>query len=148
MVAFDSFQVSNRSYLLLSFYIADMPRTTELVKRVFYVSDLTVWATGVKIPDLEESLNTYLEEILAYLKGNSLLISAPVFNHVAYPRHTPSQDPPEILIEDSQLPPVHCPKILGVYLDTSLSSIRDANYKKHQIYTERGSEAGFPLGVC
>ena len=32
---------------------------------------------------------------------------------------------PRILIEDSQLPLVQCPKILGVYLDTSIS------YNKH-----------------
>ena len=35
-----------------------MPRPTEPVKRVCYVDDLTVWATGVKIPDLEDSINS------------------------------------------------------------------------------------------
>ena len=53
-----------------------MPRPTDPVKRVCY-ADLTVFASGVKIPDLEVSLNNYLEEITAYLKDNSLLISAP-----------------------------------------------------------------------
>ena len=62
---------------LFSFYIADMQRPTESVKRVCYADDLTVWATGVKIPDLEDSIN--------------------------------------------QLPLVQYTKILGVYLDTSLS---------------------------
>ena len=62
---------------LFSFYIADMLRPTEPVKRVCYDDDITVWATGVKIPDLEYSVNSYLEEIIAYLKDNSLLISAP-----------------------------------------------------------------------
>ena len=32
---------------------------------------------GVKIPDMKDSLNSYPEEIIAYLKDNSLLISAP-----------------------------------------------------------------------
>ena len=50
---------------------------TEPVKRVCYADDLTVWASGVNIPDLEVSINNYLEEITAYLKDNSLLISAP-----------------------------------------------------------------------
>ena len=54
-----------------------MPRPTEQVKRVCYAGDLTVWATGVKIPDLEDSGNSYLEDIIAYLKDTSLLISAP-----------------------------------------------------------------------
>ena len=38
----------------------DMPRPTEPVKRVCYADDLTVWATGVKIPDLKDSVNSYL----------------------------------------------------------------------------------------
>ena len=55
---------------LFSFYIADNPRPTEPVKRVCYTDDKTVWATGVKISKLENSLNAYLEEITAYLKDN------------------------------------------------------------------------------
>ena len=50
---------------------------TEPVNRVCYADDLTVWASGVNISDLEVSINNYLEEITAYLKDNSLLISAP-----------------------------------------------------------------------
>ena len=40
-------------------------------------SESAMLATGVKIPDLEDSLNSYLEDITAYLKDNSLLISDP-----------------------------------------------------------------------
>ena len=60
---------SKLSPLLFSFYIADMQRPTDPVKRICYADDLTVWASGVNIPDLEE--------ITVYLKDNSLLISAP-----------------------------------------------------------------------
>ena len=45
-----------------------MPRPTEPVKRVCYADDLTVWTTGVNIPDLGDSINSYLEDITAYLK--------------------------------------------------------------------------------
>ena len=38
-------------------------KEAELIKRVCYANDLTVWATGVNIPDMEDSLNSYLEEI-------------------------------------------------------------------------------------
>ena len=77
-----------------------MSKPTEPGKRVCYADDLTVWATGVMIPDLEENINSYIEEITAYLNDNkefSLLISAPkssvtLFSpdpHQAktYPRH-------------------------------------------------------------
>ena len=60
---------------MFSFYIAAC-RPTDPVKRVCYADDLTVWVSGVNILDLEDSLNNYLEEITAYLKDNSLLISA------------------------------------------------------------------------
>ena len=53
-------QGSKLSPSLFSFYIADMPTPTEPVKRVCYADDLTVWATGVNIPDMEDSLNSYL----------------------------------------------------------------------------------------
>ena len=53
-----------------------MPRPTDPDKQVCYADDLTVWASGVNISDLEVSLNNYLEKITAYLKDNSLLISA------------------------------------------------------------------------
>ena len=54
-----------------------MPIPIDPVRRVCYAGDLTVWASGVNIADLEVSIKKYLEEITAYLKDNSLLISAP-----------------------------------------------------------------------
>ena len=102
--------------------MSDMPTPTEPVKRVCYADDLTVWATGVNIPDMEDSLNSYLEEITAYLKDNSLLISAPKSSITLFtPDQHQAKTNPRILIEDSRLPLVQCPKILRVHMDTSLS---------------------------
>ena len=47
-------QGSKLSPSLFSFYIADMPILTEPVKRICYADDITMWATGVKIPDLDD----------------------------------------------------------------------------------------------
>ena len=41
-------QSSRLSPMLFSFYIADMTRPTEPVRRICYVDDITVWASGVK----------------------------------------------------------------------------------------------------
>ena len=115
-------QGSKLSPSLFSFYIADMPTPTEPVKRVCYADDLTVWATGVNIPDMEDSLNSYLEEITAYLKNNSLLISAPKSSVTLFTPDThQAKTNQRILIEDSRLPQVQYPKILGVHMDNSLS---------------------------
>ena len=114
---------------LFNFYIADIPRPTKPVKRVCYADDITVWATRVKIPDLEDSVNSYLEEIFAYLKDNSLLISAPKSTVTLFsPDPHQAKTHPRILIEDSQLPLAQCPKILGVNLDTSLSFNKHSGY--------------------
>ena len=45
-------QGSKLSPSLFSFYIADMPRPTDSVKRVCYADDLTAWVSVVNIPDL------------------------------------------------------------------------------------------------
>ena len=87
-----------------------MPRPTEPVKRVCYADDITVWVTRVKIPDLEDSVNSYLEEIIAYLKDNSLLISAPKSTVTLFnPDPQQAKTHPRILIEDSQLPLAQIP---------------------------------------
>ena len=70
-------QGSKLSPSLFSFYLADMPRPTEPVKRICYADDITVCASGVKIPQLEHKVNAYLTEMPRFLRVNSLLISAP-----------------------------------------------------------------------
>ena len=116
---------------LFSFYIADMPIPTDPVKRVCYADDLTVWASGVNIPDIEVSINNYLEEITAYLKDNSLLISAPKSSVMLLTPNThQAKIHPRIFIKNSHLPLVKCSRILGVYLDPSLS------FNKHSQYRE------------
>ena len=106
-----------------------MPMPTELVKRVCYADDLSMWATGVKIPGMEDSINSYLEEITAYLKDNSLLISAPKSEVTLFTPDThQAKTHPKILIEYSQLHLVQCPMILGVHLDTSISFNKHSSY--------------------
>ena len=106
-----------------------MPIPTDPVKRVCYADDLTVWASGVNILDLEVSINNYLEEITAYLKDNSLLISAPKSSvTLLNPDTHQAKIYLSIFIENSHLPLVKCPRILGFYLDPSLS------FNKHSLY--------------
>ena len=93
-----------------------------------------MWATGVKIPDLEDSVNSYLEEIIAYLKDNSLLIFAPKSTvTLLIPDPHQAKTHPRILIEDSQFLLAQCPKILGVYLDTSLSFNKHSSYVAERV---------------
>ena len=81
-----------------------MPIPTDPVKRVCYADDLTVW----------DSINNYLEEITAYLKDNSLLISAPKSSFTLLTTDThQAKIHPSIFIENSHLPLVKCPRIYG-----------------------------------
>ena len=52
---------------LFCFFLADMPRPTEPVKRICYANDITVWASGVQLPELEHKINDYLTEMSCFL---------------------------------------------------------------------------------
>ena len=83
---------------------------------------------------MEDSLNSYLEEITAYLKDNSLLISAPKSSVTLFTPDThQAKTHPRILIEDSRLPLVQCPKILGVHMDTSLSFNKHSSHVAERV---------------
>ena len=93
-----------------------------------------MWVSGVNIPDLEVSINNYLEEITAYLKDNSLLISAPKSSVTSLTPDThQAKIHPRIFIENSHLPLVKCPRILGVYLDPSLSFNKHSQYVAERV---------------
>ena len=115
-------QGSKMSPTLFNFYLADMPRPTEPVKRICYADDITVWASGVKISELEHMINGYLTEMSCFLQDNSLLISAPTITVTLF-----TSDPmqanthPKIKISDAELPLVRNPKLLGVYIYTFFS---------------------------
>ena len=107
---------------LFSFYLADMPRPTKPVKWICYADDITVWASGVKIPELEHNINGYLTEMSCFLRDNSLLISAPKSTVTLFtPDPMQANTHPKIKISDAELPLVRNPKLLGVYLDTFFS---------------------------
>ena len=111
-----------------------MPIPTDPGTRVCYADGITVWASGVNIPDLDVSLYNYLEEITAYPKDNSLLISAPKSSVTLFTPDThQAKTHPRIFIKDSRLPLVKCPRILGVYLDPSLSFIRHSQYVAERV---------------
>ena len=120
---------------LFNNYIAEMPRPTPPVKRICYADDITVWASGPKIPQLESMINSYLRDVCIYMKGNSLLISALRSTVTLFTQDTHKfQTHPNITLEDTQLPLERSPNILGVIMDPSLS------FHKHCIYvTEIGS---------
>ena len=101
-------QGSKMSPTLLSFYLADMPRPTEPVKRICYADDITVWASGVKLPELEHKINDYLTEMSRFLRDNLLLISAPKSTVTLFtPDPKQANAHPKIKISDAKLPLVY-----------------------------------------
>ena len=81
---------------------------------------------------MEASLNSYIEDITAYLKD--LLISTPKSSVTLFTPDTHQvKTHPRILIEDSRLPLVQCPKILGVHMDTSLSFNKHSSHVAERV---------------
>ena len=129
-----------------NYYIADMRRPTPPVKRVCYADDITVWASGPNIPQLEYTINSYLKE-------NSLLISAPKstvtlftpdkYQFQTHPNNNNNNNiclksniqtsSVNITLEDTQLPLERRPKIFGVIMDPSLSFHKHCNYVSDRI---------------
>ena len=127
-------QGSKLSPSLFSFYLADMPRPTESVKRVCHADDITVWASGVQIPVLEQQINSYLEEVSTFLKVNSLLISAPKSTVTLFtPDPFQARFHPKIAIADAIPPLERTPKILGVLLDTSFAFHHHCEYVANRV---------------
>ena len=115
-------QGSKMSRTLFSVYLADMPRPIEPVKRICYADEITVWASGVKIPELEHKLYGYRTEMLCFLRDTSLLISAPKSTVTLFtPDPKQANTHPNIKISDAEHPLVRNQKLLGVYLDTLFS---------------------------
>ena len=111
-----------------------MPILIDPVKRVCYADALTMWASGVNIPDLEISINNNLEEITTYLKDNSLLMSAPQSSvTLLTPDTHQAKIHPNILIENSHLPLVKCPMILEVHLDPSIAFNKHSQYVAERV---------------
>ena len=70
-----------------------------------------------------------MREVSIYLKGNSLLSSAPKSTVTLFkPDKHQFQMHPNINIEDTQLPLERSPKILGVIMDPSLFFHKHCNY--------------------
>ena len=120
---------SKLSPSLFNYYIADMPKPTPPAKRVCYADDITVWATGPKIPQLESMINNYMREVSIYLKDNLLLISTPKSTVTLFtPDKHQFQMHPDITLDDTQLPLERSPKIVGVIMDPCISLHKHCNY--------------------
>ena len=101
---------------------SDMPWPKEPVKRICYAYDITLWASGFKIPELEHMINDNHTEMSCFLRDNSLLISAPKSTVTLFtPDPKQANTHPKIKISDAELPLVRNPKLLGVYLETFFS---------------------------
>ena len=110
-----------------------MSRPTEPVKRVCYADDITVLASGVQIPVLEQQINSYLEEMSTFLKDNSLLIYARKSTVTLFtPDPFQSRFHPKIAIADAILPK-RTPNILGVLLDTSFAFHHQCEYVANRV---------------
>ena len=111
-----------------------MPRPTLSVNRISYSDEITLWASGPKIIQLESMINSYLRDVGIQLKENSRLIFAPksTVTFISPDTHQ-FQTYPYITLEDTQLPVERSPKILEVIMDPSVSFHKYCNYVTDRI---------------
>ena len=125
-------KVSKLSPSLFSFYMADMP-TNIPSKAGMLCDNLHVGDTWVKIPDIEDNINSYIDEISAYLKTNSLMISTPMSSVTLLIPDTHQAKTNSRITYREQLLLVQWPKIIGVHLDTSLSFNKHSDYVAERV---------------
>ena len=111
----------HNSSVTTCFYIADMPRPTKSIQRVSYADDISMWSSGVSIPDLEVKISNYLIEMSTFFWDNTLLILAPKSTVMLFtPDLAQAKTHPKITMDGAVLPLNRSMKILGAHLDTSL----------------------------
>ena len=81
-----------------------------------------VHAAGVKIPELENKIQDYFDEMSSFREANSLLILASKSSVILFtPETKQAKTHPIVKIDNTKLPLNRCQNILGAYLDTTIS---------------------------
>lgn len=88
---------------------------------ISYADDVTIYASGPNIPDLEDQLNNYMQQLAAFFEGRSLTVSASKSSVTLFTPHAAqAKTHPQVFFKNNLLPLVTTPKLLGVTLDTML----------------------------
>ena len=104
-----------------------MPRPTEPVKRICHADDITVWALGVKLPELEHKINDYLTEMSPFLRVNSAVT-------LLTPDPKQANTHPKIKISDAELPLVRNPML--DFTKQARNTYQYAGYATQTIYRQ------------
>jgi hypothetical protein len=89
---------------------------------VSYADDVTILASNTVVANMYEPLNEYLETLNNWFKARGLSLSPTKSTATLFTTTTTEMNTPlNISINDTQIPSVKCPKILGVVFDNLLT---------------------------
>ena len=107
------------SPILFNYYLSKMPTPPSNIKLIQYADDISIYATGPVIGDLCKAINSYTEDVVAYLESRELQLSAEKSTVTLFTNDNSQFNiAPDIFVKNQKVVLEKEPKILGVYFNT------------------------------
>ena len=107
------------SPILFNFYLANLPPPPAGVAVMQYADDMSVYSSGVKIPDMTARINSYVPSLLDFLRERELEFSAEKSTVTLFtPASGEAGIHPQVLVDGKLVKLEKEPKLLGVVFDT------------------------------
>ena len=104
------------SLILYNFYLANLPPPPAVVAIMQYADDMSVYSSGVRIPDMTARINSYVPTLL---RERELEFSAEKSTVMLFtPASSEAGVHPQVLVDDKLVKLEKEPKLLGVVFDT------------------------------
>ena len=138
------------SPVLFNFYLRNLPKPPDNVQIIQYADDISIYATGLNIDALTESINKYVPSVIDFLNDRELVVSPEKSTVTLFTPDTKEfKIHPKIMMDDVLVPLEHYPKLLGVTHDTMYTfsthvknSTNSANTKINIMKSLSGSDWG------
>ena len=107
--------------LLFLLYIIDIPNSSSLFKFTLFADDTSLFYSSKNKQDSEQTINTELHKVAAWLSANKLSLNVSKSKLLIYSHTLNNKTEPKLLINNEQLNEVDNAKYLGVILDNKLN---------------------------
>ena len=122
--------VRNTRHALFNYYLANFPTPPPSIRLIKYADDITIYTSRPVMADLINGLNIYMTQVLNYINNKKLTVSTAKSTVVFFTPDTHKHHlHPQMKLADQVLPLENKPKVLGVTLDTHLTTLQQYRSK-------------------
>ena len=107
------------SPILFNFYLKNLPKPPDGIHVIQYADDISIYTSGTNINALTRAINSYVPNLLNFLKERELLVSPEKSTVTLFtPDTKEAKIHPQVKMYDKVVPHEPTPKLLGVIFDT------------------------------